>query len=233
MFVSYTPDGCNTCRCFDGGLAACTRVFCEDTVDPNQCRSCMDGYVPSTDGLSCVEEEPPCICIALWDPVCCDGETYSNQCTASCECDGEVTKGACPSEPTSCGGIENCLTYTPDGCNRCSCNPDNGLAICTLVFCEDTVDPNECQICVAGYVPSDDGLTCVEDTVDPNECICTSQYDPVCCDGKTYSNDCLARCECDGDIEEGRCGSGCGGIENCLRYFLDVYSLILLFFSKM
>eukprot|EP01084_Bolivina_argentea_P128390 226954_1 len=31
-------------------------------------------------------------------------------------------------------------------------------------------------------------------TFDELACICTMQYDPVCCDGQTYSNMCMAKC---------------------------------------
>ena len=117
----------------------------------------------------------------------------------------------------------NIFSYTPDGCNTCTCGGNSGFEACTKVFCEDTVDPNECKSCVDGYVVSNDRLSCVEE---PDPCICTLQYDPVCCDGKTYSNDCFARCQCDEVITEGECGSsGCGGIENCLRYVFEGFLL--------
>ncbi|MBT3720716.1 hypothetical protein HN789_01915 [archaeon] len=39
----------------------------------------------------------------------------------------------------------------------------------------------------------------------PGQNMCTMQYDPVCCNGKTYSNDCVANNNCAFDCVQGEC----------------------------
>ena len=65
-------DGCNQCSCGVGGFPICTLRACpEQVVFENTCTACIDGYEPSEDGKSCVEEEeaPSCggfdFCISL------------------------------------------------------------------------------------------------------------------------------------------------------------------------
>ena len=39
-------------------------------------------------------------------------------------------------------------------------------------------------------------------------CECTEEYDPYCCDGKTFDNECVAECngkDCLKDCEKGQC----------------------------
>jgi len=46
------------------------------------CKSCIDGY--ELKNGRCIIM--PCICPAIYEPVCCHGKVYSNSCSA--ECDG-------------------------------------------------------------------------------------------------------------------------------------------------
>ncbi|AJF61142.1 TPA: hypothetical protein HA239_05210 [Candidatus Woesearchaeota archaeon] len=38
-----------------------------------------------------------------------------------------------------------------------------------------------------------------------NDIVCTMEYNPVCCNGKTYSNSCVARANCATDCVAGEC----------------------------
>jgi hypothetical protein len=103
-------------RCL--GKCPCWPVPPSPPTDPSQCPGCK--------GV---------VCTAIYAPVCCNGKTYPNQCTAKC-----------------CGFDEH-------ACTPGACPP---------------ADPEPCPGCA---------------TV-----LCPAVYDPVCCNGKTYPNQCRASC---------------------------------------
>jgi len=114
----------------------------------------------------------PSACTKDYSPICgCDGRTYVNLCVAHSHGVSPRQAGPCPNAATP--GIP----AGPGG----SCGSGGAPASCpTGLFCRYT----EAQYCgeVAG----------------PGECakpptVCTKEWAPVCgCDGRNYSNDCVA-----------------------------------------
>ena len=150
----------------------------------------------------------PSTCTKDYSPICgCDGRTYVNICVAHSHGVSPRNAGQCPS--AAAPGVP----AGPVG----SCGPGGAVATCqTGLFCHYT----EGQYCgeVAG----------------PGECsqqptVCTKEWAPVCgCDGRNYSNDCVAHshgvsirhrglCQDAGQAATGAVGAKCGvkGAADC------------------
>ena len=169
-------------------------------------------YAPSAEcGVSGSEGScfpVPSTCTKDYSPICgCDGRTYVNICVAHSHGVSPRNAGQCPS--AAAPGVP----AGPVG----SCGPGGAVATCqTGLFCHYT----EGQYCgeVAG----------------PGECsqqptVCTKEWAPVCgCDGRNYSNDCVAHshgvsirhrglCQDAGQAATGAVGAKCGvkGAADC------------------
>ena len=130
-------------------------------------------------------------CTKEYVPVCCEGTTYPNQCYADN------------------ANAQNCVN---DLCHERECVPDNRL--CTEEYdpycCDDTQYSNYCfakndcaSNCIKGECELKKDL--IGSECNPNGLACTMQYDPVCCDGKTYSNACVAGISCAENCVQGAC----------------------------
>jgi hypothetical protein len=72
-----------------------------------------------------------------------------------------------------------------DHCQRCKLSA--GLLFSILVV--------SCSVVSVWYLVRERDLEGVGLTIDRQlECMCTKEYEPYCCNGKTYSNKCLASC---------------------------------------
>jgi len=110
------------------------------------------------------EVDEGCVCFTIYDPVCVDGQLFSNACVAVCEGFPEemhtptLEDGTCPAqspeaeepapeeeplpEDGSCilsGGeiVLNGFAGNDTGSNYCNlCNCNDSFLICTLMFCD-------------------------------------------------------------------------------------------------
>ena len=125
-------------------------------------------------------EPIPQACTQLYDPVCgCDGTTYSNACMAANAGVSVDHKGEClPVQPApgACGGQTG---------NTCKSNE----------YCEfGRTDTHTCDWADATGMCK------------PRPFACTRQFDPVCgCNGKTYSNECVANSRGVDAVSSGPC----------------------------
>eukprot|EP01083_Nonionella_stella_P278935 948677_1 len=93
-----------------------------------------------------------------------DGYHGLAKCT-KCTDDYTLIDGKCDGSAStipSCGGIDYCMSFSPDGCNTCGCSATDAVTMCTLMYCgPDTI--NTCLVCIDGYEVQDG--VCV-----PNAC---------------------------------------------------------------
>jgi len=114
---SWSPDGCNNCRCLPSGTPGCTRRICTEQESWEEGRTCSEG---KTWEEKTGEDLKVCTC-SKGSPSCTDKVTKAATSTAQC---GEDSEG----NPRRIGDSWK------EECNNCRCT-STGVPVCTLRFC--------------------------------------------------------------------------------------------------
>jgi hypothetical protein len=148
-----------------------------------------------TPGNDCKGKAVKKTCTSLFEPVCgCDGQTYTNACTAEAAGIKRFTKGECgnrgddPAPGNDCKGKAVKKTCTSLFEPVCGCDGQTYTNACTAEAAGvKRFTKGECGNRGDGPTPGND---CKGKAVKKT---CTSLFEPVCgCDGQTYTNACTA-----------------------------------------
>ena len=157
---SWSPDGCNNCRCLAGGRPGCTRRLCGDRASWEEGRRCSEGArweektgekirvcsceagKPECNSLVIITEAPEVRCLDDEEVSHAEGESWEQGggiCTCqgdgTVECSEEVIRSATASQCLDNeGGVRAVGEVWQVECNTCRCT-GNGLAACTLKLC--------------------------------------------------------------------------------------------------
>ncbi|GJM26170.1 MAG: hypothetical protein DHS20C16_25850 [Phycisphaerae bacterium] len=205
----------------------CLPPPCDSNADCESGNFCSksDGDCDGTG--ECLPE--PQICAAVFDPVCgCDGQTYSNRCTASAAGVSVASDGPCPEVcriDSECDPDQLCLKENcQDISGECVGKPDACIQIFSPVCgCDGQTYGNSCIALQAGVNIDHDG-PCVPECTTDAECNAAGQG--YCkrplgeCAGPGY---CQAHpqacpdvfdpvCGCDGQTYSNACEAGVAGV---------------------
>lgn len=161
----------------------------------------------------------PTACTAVYRPVCgCNNTTYGNDCAAAAAGVRVASTGACATVDAgsadtgaTCGavtcaaGMTCCTDPTAPSFGRCydvrclACCMGRPTVDAGTTRCRRNADCGADQYCAADACGAA-GTCAVRPTV------CTREFNPVCgCDGRTYSNPCVARAAGENVASPGAC----------------------------
>ncbi|XP_049540119.1 SCO-spondin-like [Anopheles darlingi] len=178
-------EDCNTCRCGENGLKACTRKMCTsvEAVVADEPYARNDNATSSsstTESITSADEKEE-VAEHTNGQVCTPNEIKMKDCNR-CRCANNgigwfCTRKACPPREKRSPEQEECSPGTTfessDGCSECICTPDS-KAVCTDKPCESRTkrDTGKPQSCTPGTsFKSADGC---------NDCFCTENGQPAC-----------------------------------------------------
>jgi hypothetical protein len=176
---------------------------------------------PRCAGIKCVPAEGVCIpvdkcyCNDVYAPVCgTDGVTYGNPCYANCAWVRIAYEGEC--KPVcSCYAKYGAVCGRDYACDEgYQCDPVSGGCCDCGPSCKKDLVCNSDKDCPIGTT----GWQCVNGCCELKGCACPLYYDPVCGkDGRTYPNECEARCAGTGVAFKGECKiTECYSDKDCL-----------------
>eukprot|EP01026_Neomeris_dumetosa_P063913 TRINITY_DN6069_c1_g1_i4.p1 TRINITY_DN6069_c1_g1~~TRINITY_DN6069_c1_g1_i4.p1 ORF type:complete len:438 (-),score=31.59 TRINITY_DN6069_c1_g1_i4:387-1700(-) len=218
--AGFSGEDCVEGDCVNRICTADIVPYCCDgkpETGPSACFSWYLNFIGNRE--ECVPGECGCVCTEDLAIYCCDGkeERGPSVCNGNCvdfigdregcvlgSCESDIDCESCPTnDPACCGGVQyssiceaKCAGLDTSLCVKDIC-PPRFDCICTqdsVPYCCNGEEKFGPSICPPGCPGAIDTSVCTR-----GECgtsgACPLVYDPVCCDGITYSSECEANAQ--------------------------------------